>query len=163
MPSNEIENKINELINKHNYKVTAALDENEDLKVDFAGRETVTYHIVQDEQSEVYGVAIEYSGTEEFIPLKAVLTRLFIIADIFRRCRRLDISPNVIRYYKEGNEVKFVDLVQVQLTKDDQQLEITLDGYIEKILAGKPIDYFDDKVAKLGMLYNFSLLKGLLL
>lgn len=163
--SDDLDLLVEKILGKHEYLVKVSLNEENDIEVIFPDNHRIIYHVVQDEEGEIYGICINYIGEDgEFVHVMPEMVRLFILCDIYRRCRGQGMSYNTVRFLDaEGGKVELTDLLPMNLSEDQKQLEIKFNDMAVKILNGKPANAFDKELSKLGLLYNFSLLKWLLI
>lgn len=162
---------LEELINKHNYVVKVSLSENDlyEVLVDFAGLKTASYRVVVDEEGEVYGMVYRSSlmsdEIEEYLPLSRSIVRLYILCDIFRQCRQLELSHEIVRFYSSsGEKVEFTDLLKINLDEQELSIELTLEEVMSAVLNGNVavVDLNNDLEAN-GILQTFNIFKGLIL
>lgn len=169
--NNQSEALLEELILKHNFIVQVSpSDEDETmLIVTFAGRKNVYYRLVIDEEGEIYGIAYarisenDSEAIEEYIPMMKSTIRLFILLDIYRQCRELGLSLEIVRFIKGENITDLVNILPISMDEYEQKDEKILNEAIELIMGGNVvISQLNEKLEQCGLLMNFHLLKGLL-
>lgn len=167
---NEIDQLTEAIMEKHNFIVRGTLAEDDEytVNVDFAGRKQATYRVVVDEEGEIYGVTYNSSimlpEQEEFIPLDRTLVRLYILCEIYRQCRHLELPMEIVRFYSpEGDKVEFMELLDVPLTDEEIEIEKVLDQCLSGILnEDVDIEEMYDALEKDCLLNNFNILKSTL-
>lgn len=163
---------LDELINKHNFivKVSTDPDDNLCVMVDFAGRKQAYYRVITDEEGEVYGIG--YSSSlmtddvgEEFIPISKPSIRTYIVCDILRQCRWLNLSYDIIRYYlSSGEKCEFTQLLEVPMDEYERSTEKLLEGCMSGIINGNfDLDKMNEVLEEKGLLQNMNLLRSTLL
>lgn len=173
--NNQTEGFLEELINKHNFIVKVTLDPEDDLcvMVEFAGRKQAYYRAITDEDGEIYGVGYwsslmtdsEGESFEEFLPLRASVIRTYIVCDIFRQCRALDLAYDIIRFYSsDGNRVEFTELLTLQMDDNDTKAEKLVEHCMTAILNGEAdVVKLSEALEKEGILQSFNVIRGTLL
>lgn len=159
------ENFLEDLLIRNDFLVKVVLLDENVLAVDFAGKKQVTYSVLAEEKSSNYDVTFKgYGITEEFV-LSGTIVRLFILMDIYQQARRLGLPDVIVRFYsKEKIQTSFIDILPLDLTQKEIDNEKKLNSAMERAYA-KPdlINEMDCKLEKIGLLKQFTLLKGLLL
>lgn len=171
---------LEEIIEKHNFIVHVNTDSDDPLcvMVDFAGRKQAYYRIVADEEGDIYGVAYwssimaptinpetnEEVGVEEFIPMNRMIIRLYILCDIYRQCREMELSHEIVRFYSvEGDKIEFMDLLDTQLDDAEVEIEQMLEMFLHKVLNKNiSIKELNVSLENSGLLHDFNLLRGTL-
>lgn len=171
---------LEQLITKHNFvvKVTIDPDDNLCVMVEFAGRKQAYYRVVVDEENEVYGICYwsslmqnvnettgESEGFEEFLPLQASAIRTYIICDIFRQCRWLDLPYDIIRYFSlNGEKCEFINLLTVPMDDNERDNEKLLEEYMSGILNGIfDANKINEVLEQRGLLHTTNILRSALL
>lgn len=175
------DNLLEELIEKHNFIVRVSLDPDDDLTVmvDFAGRKQAYYRVIMDEEGEVYGIGYwssvmipvedeetgEKYATEEMVFVPKTAVRLYILGDIYRQCRELDLSTEIVRFYnKEDEPVNFSELLTLPLNEQDIEVEQVLESCLDAILNKSiPTSTLTEALEKDGLLHQFNFLKATLI
>lgn len=164
-----------ELITKHNYvvKVTTDPDDSLCVMVEFAGRKQVYYRVIVDEEGNTYGIAYwsnlmddeEGNGFEEFLFLNQAVIRTYIICDIFRQCRWLDLPYDIIRFYSpDGDSVEFTDLLSIAMDDNERENEQLLEGCMSGIINGVfDINNMNEVLEEKGLLQSMNILRSTLL
>lgn len=174
-------NLLEELINKHNFIVRVNPYPNDDLTimVDFAGRKQAYYRVIADEEGEIYGIGYwsnvmaliedeetgEQYQTEEIIFVPKTAVRLYILSDIYRQCRTMDLSSEIVRFYnKENKTVVFAELLSLPLNEEDIEVEQALESCLDAVLNKSiPILTLIEALEKDGLLHQFNFLKATLI
>jgi hypothetical protein len=172
---------LNEIIEKHGFivRITTEKDDPFWVLVNFAGLKQVYYRIVCDEEGDIYGIGYwsslmetsedpdtkETLTSEEFIPMNKTVIRLYILCDIFRQCREMSLSYEIIRSYNEDDEVvEFMDLIPLEMSEEEVNEEMTLDECVSRIISNDiPIGELTEALEKGCLLQNFNILKGTLI
>jgi hypothetical protein len=155
---NDFQEKFNEIVNRHGYIVRVNLVESR-LTVDYAGQKTTSYLVWSDD----HGWYLEYNG-KEIISLKVYIVRLYILLDIYRQCRRLGISYDVVRFYDYlGGISDLLTILPLQLTEEEKSKELLLNNVVMSVIQGKPANSFEDSLEVQFLLHEYLQLKGLLL
>lgn len=176
--NNQTDDLLENLITKHNFMVKVSLCDDDPLcvDVDFAGQKKCYYRIITDEDGNIYGLAysssLMLSGRdegdlvgEEFIPLNPSVIRTYIICDIFRQCRKLDLPYDIVCYFTSlGERVEFTKLLELKLDESDRESEQVLEGCMSLLLNGEVnIVKMSSELEKIGLLHSLNILQSTLI
>jgi hypothetical protein len=156
-----------QLLREHNFIVRVTLVDQNTLLVDYAGKSQTSYVICQSKDDEVLLVGIGcYDGdVDEIVYTSSYLTRLYILCDIYSRCRELKLPYNIVKFFDKEVEVTntLMSLLPLRMTDEDIDKEAALNGIIDKIYHNKRLLHaFDADSRKVGILRGLNILKGLL-
>lgn len=168
---NNDESFLEDLLQRNDFLVKVVLLDTGVLAVDYAANKQVVYQIEPVEINKgdevnhyLWNVQYECNGIVEEFVLSGPVVRLFILMDIFQQCRRLNLPDTIVRFYtKEKKQATFMDILPLDLSEEEIKKEKLLNQAMERAY-NKPqmINQMDAKLEKMGLLKQFSLLKGLL-
>jgi len=166
-------------LSENNCLVTVQWQSNDDNKkfinVNFAGLMNVVYFPTDKEE---YGVLLisnrSIENHSELVGLPIYLIRLYILLDVFRICRKLNLSYNLIRFLNEkGERDNYINIFPRKYDNpENEKREFSIDVCTNKFLNSTEMELEDrlkilkgddDNLEKFGLLHSFSILKGLLL
>lgn len=154
------EQLFEDVIEKHNYIVKVEfLDSDREeavkLKVNYADLKEEIYTCEKD------SILMTIDGEEIFLPVSVM--RLYVLANIYLQCRKLNLPYSIVRFYKGGEKTNLISLLPLTFNELDVANELDLHDIMIKVLEkNKLLHSFDDELAGLGLLQKFNLLKGLL-
>lgn len=155
---------LEDLLNRNDFLVKVVLLDENILAVDYAGKKQVIYSLQFNDDDIIY-INYKYNDITEIFILHWSIVRLFILMDIHKECRRLGLPDNILRFYsKEEKKSTLMDILPLELSQQELINEKLLNNAMERAY-NKPdmINRMDDKLEKMGLLKQFTLLKGLLI
>jgi hypothetical protein len=151
------------------------IEDNRFLSVNFASLMTVIYFTaIKEGFATIFISNQSIENHKEYVCVPIYIYRLYIFLDILRRCRGLNLPGSLLRFINEqGEKTTYLDLVQINyINEDDTKKEVVLDAMVSKYLESanaepderlKVLNGDNESLEKFGLLYSFSILKGLLL
>lgn len=126
-----------------------------------------TNYYIEHIDGNIYNLHITYKSDKmvmEILCLPSYLIRWYIFLDILRLCRKHKLSHHIVRFFDEnGNNKDLSELFVIDMEEDDIVKEANISQSISTILKdSKQINSFDDYYIKIGIFYDFTILKGLM-
>lgn len=154
------------LLREHNYIVNVTLVEQNVLVVNYAGKLKTSYAIYQEHDSLLVGLGCFDHKIEEHVYLNPYTARLYILCDIYSRCRELKLPYNIVKFfdkYEPETESTIMNLLPMRMTEDDIVKEKLLNDIVLDIFKDhKKINSFDLEAREGGIAKSLNVLKGLL-
>ncbi len=155
-----------QLLREHNFIVNVTLVEPNTFVVDYAGKTQSAYVVVQENTIGLTGISCYDEDSEEVVYLTPYTVRLFLLCDIYCRCRELKLPYNIVKFFDKNEpeiQSNIMTLLPIAMTADEITKEAKLNSIADKIYSNKKLLHsFDAEARSLGIGKGLNIIKGLL-
>jgi hypothetical protein len=129
------------------------------IKVDFIGKFTKQYLY---EENDTGSVMLVFDNSE-YLMVANYIARWYILLDIYRICKQLNLPLSIVRCFKDDQRVDYVEVFPLTMSEGDIVIEKELNDLIDEVLSGRAVPSdFEESIEELNLTHSFTVLKGLL-